>query len=207
LRILKLSRTIFGTANKENILKKPLTPHWNKLKGMSSREFLSLPKEFIYMLIDELDKEERWLEYHVALLNQRFEEEYGLEIEAAYAEKQQNYGIVTINTAEGILTVNRSRRTNWDQDMLEAIQNSFHEMDEDPDQYIKTEEVECEMTMLEFRDSLYFGDLMEKEYCEIKYSVSDKKYEAWPEKFRKIFDKARKPTTEKTEFTLTRNDH
>jgi len=159
------------------------------------------------MLIDELDKEERWLEYHVALLNQRFEEEYGLEIEAAYAEKQQNYGIVTINTAEGILTVNRSRRTNWDQDMLEAIQNSFHEMDEDPDQYIKTEEVECEMTMLEFRDSLYFGDLMEKEYCEIKYSVSDKKYEAWPENFRKIFDKARKPTTEKTEFTLTRNDH
>lgn len=71
-------------------------------------------------------------------------------------------GKINLTDGQYIVSIDVPARSNWDQKELESIFNRIEKTDDDP-----------------------------KEYIDISYKISERKYKSWPQVIRSEFDKAR----------------
>lgn len=96
------------------------------------------------------------------------ERRYSAHIAGAYQAAQKDTGTVHVFDGDFDIEVNRPKKIEWDQAVLKAVQNKIAAGGDNPAEYIKAE-----------------------------LTVEEKKYAAWPEHIRKVFEPARtlKPGT------------
>ena len=99
---------------------------------------------------------------------------YAEQIKAKRQRMEKDTGVIHIEDNEYRLTSDVTKKTEWDQDKLEKIVASIHKEGDNP-----------------------------LEYVDITYKVPEKKYTAWPQSIRKIFEPARTIKTGNPSYALT----
>lgn len=138
------------------------TPSINDMLNLPTGELAQLPVELLAALQAELDHANKQLKAASAKFNNALEVRYATR--AAEARRACGKDTGTVRLADGDYTVvaDLPKRVDWDQDKLAQIAANIAESGEDPSEFIDT-----------------------------KLTVSERKYGALPEAWRKGFEPAR----------------
>lgn len=98
---------------------------------------------------------------------------YAEQIRAKRQRMEKDTGVIHIEDNGYRLTTDVTKKTEWDQDKLEQIVAAIHKEGDNP-----------------------------LEYVDVTYKVPERKYTAWPESIRKIFEPARTIKTGNPSYAL-----
>ena len=98
---------------------------------------------------------------------------YAEQIRAKRQRMEKDTGVIHIEDNGYRLTTDVAKKTEWDQDKLEQIVASIHKDGDNP-----------------------------LEYVDVTYKVPERKYTAWPESIRKVFEPARTVKTGNPSYAL-----
>lgn len=121
-----------------------------------------LPLDAIDALLSEAAAETTIVAAAKKALNGELERRYGSTITAAFSAKGADFGTVHVTDGVFDLEVNVPKKVEWDQGQLQAIGDRIAEAGDKPHEYITTE-----------------------------LKVDERKFTAWPEHIRAIFEPAR----------------
>lgn len=108
------------------------------------------------------------------LLDGVFARRFGERATAIRQESGKDFGIIRFQDGEVEIVMDVPKRPSWDQDKLAGIVQTIRKSGDDPGQYVAT-----------------------------SFDVSERKYTAWPENIRRVFEPARTVKPGKPSFKLT----
>lgn len=111
------------------------------------------------------------------LLDGVFARRFGERAAAIRQESGKDFGIIRFQDGEVEIAMDLPKRPSWDQSKLAGIVQTIRESGDDPAQYVET-----------------------------SFDVSERKYIAWPEHIRRVFEAARTVKPGKPSFKLTVRD-
>lgn len=121
-----------------------------------------LSLDTIEALLSEADAESRVVSAAKKALTMHLEDIFGAHIAGSYAAAGKDFGTIRIAEAGFEVIVDTPKRVEWDQDELQAAGDRISAAGDNP-----------------------------REYIETKLSVDERKFTAWPEHIRKVFEAAR----------------
>lgn len=123
---------------------------------------IDLSLDAIEALLTETDRVAKVAAAAKKALNASLESRFVNEIGAAFSAQAKDFGTVHVYSADYDIEVNRAKKVEWSQDELRAIAAKIQGAGDNPAEFIKTE-----------------------------LTVEEKKYAAWPESIRGVFEPAR----------------
>lgn len=137
-------------------------PTVDDLPGLSLQDIAALPAELLAILQGEID--ERLQRDKAA--KARFDDALSLRYAAQAAQQRQaagkDTGTVRFDDGDFIVVADLPKRVDWDQDRLAAVIERIRTVGDDPAQYV-----------------------------DVTIKVPERKYAAWPEAIRAVFEPAR----------------
>lgn len=118
--------------------------------------------EGVAALLEECDQQSKLAAAAKKALNGSIEGRYANAIGAAYDAQSKDFGTVRVSDGAYEIVADRAKKVEWDQAALAAAGDKIAAAGDDP-----------------------------HEYLDVSYGVSERKYTAWPEHIRKVFEPAR----------------
>jgi hypothetical protein len=153
------------------------TPGIDALIDMPAGEIAVLPVELLAALQAELDHAARQLKAATGRFNAALEVRYATRAAEARRACGKDSGTVRLVDGDFTVVADLPKRIDWDQEKLAQIAQNIAESGEDPAEFIET-----------------------------KFSVSERKYGALPEAWRKGFEPARTVKVGALKVTLEPNE-
>jgi hypothetical protein len=128
----------------------------------------TLPLDALDALLCEAEAENKIVSAAKRAITSHVEALYAPHISAAYAASDKDFGTVRVSDGGYEIVIDRPKKTEWDQDALQAAGDRIAAAGDDPSEYLK-----------------------------VTLSVDERKYAAWPSAIRAVFEPARtvKPGT------------
>lgn len=128
----------------------------------------SLDLDTLDALLSEVAAETTIINAAKKALTGELERRYQPQIDAAFAAEAKDFGTVHVLDGGFDIEVNVPKKVEWDEDKVVEIGDAMKAAGDDPTEYIK-----------------------------VSYSVEERKFTAWPEHIRRVFEPARalKPGT------------
>lgn len=145
-----------------------------QLEDLSKERIKCLPKLALQELSVLLDQMADAVALAKIQLTSALEDLYGAHIKETLLELGKDTGTIHLSDDSLLIKAEIGKRVDWDQAQLAAIAQRLAAAGEDPTEFI-----------------------------EVKYSVSERKYGAWPQALRSQFESARTLKPSKPKFTLT----
>jgi hypothetical protein len=149
------------------------TPSINDMLNLPAGELAQLPVELLAVLQAELDHAAKQLKAASAKFNSALEVRYAARAAEARRACGKDTGTVRLADSDYTVVADLPKRIDWDQEKLAHIAQNIADSGEDPAEFIDT-----------------------------KLSVSERKYGALPESWRKGFEPARTVRTGTLKVTL-----
>jgi hypothetical protein len=149
------------------------TPSINDMLNLPAGELAQLPVELLAVLQAELDHAAKQLKAASAKFNSALEVRYAARAAEARRACGKDTGTVRLVDSDYTVVADLPKRIDWDQEKLAHIAQNIADSGEDPAEFIDT-----------------------------KLSVSERKYGALPESWRKGFEPARTVRTGTLKVTL-----
>lgn len=122
----------------------------------------SLSLETLDALLGECDVQTRLAGVVKKAICSQLEQSYGGDITHAYAVLQKDFGTVRVSDGPYEIVVDTPKKVEWDGEKVAEIGDAMLAAGDNPQEYIK-----------------------------VSYSVDERKFTAWPEHIRKVFEPAR----------------
>lgn len=148
-----------------------------QLEDLTKEQIKGLPKPALQELSVLLDQMADAVALAKSQLTSALEDLYGTHIKETLLELGKDTGTIHLSDDSLLIKAEIGKRVDWDQAQLAAIAQRLAAAGEDP-----------------------------AEFIEVKYSVSERKYGAWPQALRSQFESARTLKPSKPKFTLTLGD-
>ncbi|MCL5796273.1 MAG: hypothetical protein M1579_02080 [Gammaproteobacteria bacterium] len=148
-----------------------------QLEDLTKEQIKGLPKPALQELSVLLDQMADAVALAKIQLTSALEDLYGAHIKETLLELGKDTGTIHLSDDALLIKAEIGKRVDWDQAQLAAIAQRLAAAGEDP-----------------------------AEFIEVKYSVSERKYGAWPQALRSQFESARTLKPSKPKFTLTLED-
>jgi hypothetical protein len=148
-----------------------------QLEDLSKEQIKGLPKPALQELSVLLDQMADAVSLAKSQLVAALEDLYGSHIKETLLDLGKDTGTIHLSDDSLLIKAEIGKRVDWDQGQLAAIAQRLASAGEDP-----------------------------AEFIDVKYSVSERKYGAWPQALRSQFESARTLKPSKPKFTLTLGD-
>lgn len=146
----------------------------NQLQQMPLGEVASLPVRELARLQQEAATAMSRIKLVNDLLDGVFTRRFGDRAAAIRRENGKEFGLIRFQDDEVEVAMDLPKRPSWDQTKLAGIVQSILESGDDPSQYVET-----------------------------SFEVPERKYTAWPDSIRRVFEPARAVKPGKATFKLT----
>lgn len=133
-----------------------------QLRQMPMESAKALPLDQLQMLIEDCDDTEKSVKADKALIQRVLECRFGDEARRLRQEAGKDTGTVSIKCDDFVVRSELGKKVSWNQDALGEIASKLEAMGENPFEFLKVE-----------------------------YDVSEKSFDAWPERYRSLFEPAR----------------
>lgn len=138
------------------------TPSIDDLVHLPAGEIAELPVDLLAALQREIDTATKRLKAATARINSALEVRYATRAAEARRLQMKDTGTVRFNDGEFTVVADLPKRVDWDQHKLAAIIERIRATGDDPAQYV-----------------------------DLAVKVPERKYTAWPESIRAVFEPAR----------------
>ena len=122
----------------------------------------AIPLDQLQMLIDDCDDAEKMVKADKALIKSVLDHRFGDDARRLRMEAGKDTGTVSIKCGDFVVRSELGKKVDWDQDALGGVACQLETMGENPFEFLKVE-----------------------------YKVSEKSYDAWPKRYRSLFEPAR----------------
>ncbi|MBF0190252.1 MAG: hypothetical protein HQL99_03760 [Magnetococcales bacterium] len=146
----------------------------NQLHQMPIGEVVALPAKTLAYLQQEANAAMGRIKLVNDLLDGVFVRRFSDRAASIRQETGKDFGLIRFQDDDVEVSMDVPKRPSWDQNKLAGIVQTIRESGDDPAQYV-----------------------------EIVFDVSERKYTAWPENIRRVFESARTVKSGKANFKLT----
>lgn len=146
-----------------------------QLNHLSAKEIDEIPIDQMQTLFDAIAARRKEIKDHDEKLTASMTRRYGDMAATARRNLGKDTGRVSLNDGDFVVRADLPKKIAWDAAILRKAVDTLLQQDEDPDEYVT-----------------------------IKVEVSEKKYDAWPSKIRKLFEPARTVGTGRATFEIER---
>lgn len=149
-------------------------PTLDQVRQMPLGEVAAMPVGDLAHLQKELIETMNRVKLDSELLDGVFARRFGERATAIRQESGKDFGLIRFQDGDVDIAMDVPKRPSWDQGKLARIVQTIRESGDDPAQYVET-----------------------------SFDVSERKYTAWPENIRRVFEPARTVKPGKASFKLT----
>ncbi|MCW7551790.1 hypothetical protein NX722_03875 [Endozoicomonas gorgoniicola] len=135
----------------------------NDIQTMKVEELASCSGKELALLLNDVEKAMSQLETQKLWLESVVAYKYVYRASQLRSQLQQDFGTVSFDDEGTRVLVDQPREVSWDQQKLKAIAQRIQEQGEDP-----------------------------SEFLDVEYSVSQEKFDQWPQQLRRSFEPALK---------------
>ncbi|WP_062262388.1 hypothetical protein [Endozoicomonas arenosclerae] len=138
-----------------------MTTELENIQGMGVAELAARSGEELVVLLNDVEKAMSQLTVQKMWLESVVAYKYVYRASQIRSELQQDFGTISFDDEGTRVLVDLPREVSWDQSQLKAIAQRIQEQGEDP-----------------------------SEFLDIEYSVSQEKFDQWPQEIRRSFEPA-----------------
>ncbi|MBF0151741.1 MAG: hypothetical protein HQL84_17115 [Magnetococcales bacterium] len=146
----------------------------NQMLQMSLGEVASLPALSLVLLQQEIVEIMTQIKLAKDMLDNAMVRRFGDRAVSIRQESGKDFGMIRFQDGEVEIAMDVPKRPSWDQEKLAGIVRTIRESGDDPSQYVK-----------------------------MTYDIEERKFIAWPDNIRRVFEPARMVKPGKASFKLT----